>query len=230
MAQAELEHFRFLLEGELLAAIHPKRIPLEISAFTVRGEPIAYEEAVGGQYRPFVVGEAWGPPWSTTWFHVRGRVPDEWAGEHVVALFDLGFEGATGFTCEALAWRDGKPWRGVDPNHRWLPITGPVVDFFLEAAANPTATLSGAEPAESMIELRESEAPAFVFRQADLAIQDQRARSRALDYKVVLELAEATHSPALMAALESGNLKEVLSEPSRGRPRSHRHSLAVAPA
>jgi alpha-mannosidase len=215
MAQVELQSFRFVLENELLPAIHPQRIPLEVSALTVRGEPIGYDEAIRGTYLPFRVGEAWGPPWSTTWFHVEGRVPDAWGGRKVVALFDLGFDGPTGFTCEALVWKDGRPWRGVDPNHRWLPITGPVVDFYLEAAANVQATQSGAEPALSMIALRESGAPAFNLRVADLAIQDEHARKAALDYKIVLELAEATLTPELIKALESGELEEVLSRPSR---------------
>src|SRR5881296_837405 len=123
---------------------------------SIRSEPVPYEEAIRGEFRQIDVGDPWGPPWSTTWIHVRGKVPDEWAGQDVVALFDLGFEGATGFTCEALAWKEGRPWRGVDPNHRRLPIDGPEVDFYLEAAANPTATEEGVEPAPSMITLRES--------------------------------------------------------------------------
>ena len=31
-------------------------------------------------YEPFAIGTPWGPPWSTTWFRVHGRVPAEWAG------------------------------------------------------------------------------------------------------------------------------------------------------
>jgi alpha-mannosidase len=142
-----------------------------LTAFCVRGEPITYADAIRGDFAPFEVGDPWGPPWSTTWVHVRGRVPEEWAGQRVVALFDLGFNGPTGFTCEALAWKDGKPWRGVDPNHRWLPIDGPDVDFYLEAAANPRATEAGPEPAPSMIALRRSPEPAFVLRQAELSIR-----------------------------------------------------------
>ena len=84
----------------------------------------------------------------------------------------LGFDGPAGFTCEALAWKDGRPWRGVDPNHRRLPVDGPEVDFYLEAAANPCATEQGDEPAPSMIALRSSTEPAFVLRQAELAIWD----------------------------------------------------------
>jgi alpha-mannosidase len=147
-----------------------KATPLQLTAFCVRGEPISYADAIRGDFTPIQVGDAWGPPWSTTWFHVRGRVPDGYAGQTVVALFDLGFDGPTGFTCEALAWKGGKPWRGVDPNHRRLPIDGPDVDFYLEAAANPRATEAGTEPAPSMIALRESPEPAFVLRRAELAV------------------------------------------------------------
>ncbi|HYM97090.1 MAG TPA: alpha-mannosidase [Candidatus Sulfotelmatobacter sp.] len=145
---------------------------LDLTAHVIRGEPVTFADAMKGSFRPFHVGDAWGPPWSTTWFHVRGQVPEEWNGRSVVAIFDLGFDGPTGFTCEALAWRDARPWRGVDPNHRWLPIDGRNVDFYLEAAANPRASESGAEPAASMIDLRTSPEPAFVLREAELALWD----------------------------------------------------------
>lgn len=177
--------------GSLLDAIEQEHAPLELTAYSVRGEPVTFAEAVRGDYRPFQVGESWGPPWSTTWFHVRGQVRAEWTGKRVVALFDIGFQGNTGFTCEALAWRDGKPWRGVDPNHRWLPVASSDIDFYLEASAIPTAVVAGPAVAPSMIALRESGEPAFVFRQAELRVQDQSARKQALDFKVLYELALA---------------------------------------
>ena len=157
---------------------------LQLSVNCVRGEPISYADAIRGTFVPIAVGERWGPPWSTTWFHVRGRVPDAWTGLRVIAQFDLGFDGPTGFTCEALAWKDGKPWRGIDPNHRSLPIDDPDIDFYIEAAANPRATESGSEPAPSMMALRESPEPSFVLRQAGLAVQeshDEQASAVRLD-------------------------------------------------
>jgi alpha-mannosidase len=187
VAPVDLEAVR----DRLLAAVDGDSAPLELSAFSVRGEPIGYAEATRGDFQPIEIGGAWGPPWSTTWFHVRGTVPTAWAGRPVVAVFDLGFQGNTGFTCEALAWREGRPWRGVDPNHRWLPVSGNEVDFYLEAAANPTATLSGPVGAPSMIALRESSDPAFTLRQAELRLRDDSARKVALDFKVLLELAQA---------------------------------------
>src|SRR5712692_8710258 len=177
--------------GLLMAAAEQEHAPLELTAYTVRGEPVTFAEAVRGNYLPFHVGDGWGPPWRTTGFHVLGRVPTEWIGKSVVAVFDIGFHGNTGFTCEALAWRGGKPWRGVDPNHRRLPITSTEADFYLEASAIPTAVVSGPAEAPSMIALRDSEDPAFVFRQAELRIQDPSARKKALDFKVLHELAIA---------------------------------------
>ncbi len=189
-----------ILRDVLLPAVHRDSAPLEVSALSVQGEPVSFEEAQNGAYVPFHIGDPWGPPWSTTWFHVQGHVPERWSGLRVVAFFDLGFAERTGFTCEALAWKDGRPWRGVDPNHRWLPIDRPLVDLYLEAAANPVATLSGAESAASMIALRESPAPAFTFRQAELRIQDQVMRKIALDFKVLFELATALPEPSRRAA------------------------------
>lgn len=155
---------------------------LELTACLFRGEPVSYSQALDGVYTPLRVGDAWGPPWSTTWIRVRGKVPKEWLGRRVVAVFDLGFEAETGFTCEALAWKNGRPWRGVDPNHRALPITGPDFDFYLEAAANPRVAESGPEPSESMLRLRESPKPAFVFRRAELGLDESEpVRSHPLE-------------------------------------------------
>ncbi len=181
---------RLVLERSLVPSVLSGRADLELTAFSVRGEPVTYSDAVRGTFAPVQVGEQWGPPWSTTWFHVRGAVPRDWSGRQVVATFDLGFAGGTGFTCEALAWKDGRPWRGVDPNHRWLPVSGPEVDLYLEAAANPTASLSGPEAAASMVALREAAEPAFTLKEAALRVQDAARRRLAIDFKVLLELAE----------------------------------------
>ena len=223
--------------AKLMTAVEPEEAPLELTAHDVRGEPVTFAEAARGDYRPFHVGDRWGPPWSTTWFHVRGRVPVAWTGMSVVAVFDLGFQGHTGFTCEALAWRDGKPWRGVDPNHRWLPVGSSEVDFYLEASAIPTAVVAGPAEAPSMIALRNSKDPVFVFRQAELRIQDPSARKQALDFKVLYELAlalpEGDRRTEILEALnrfasskDPEDVKGVLSRPSTA---SH-HITAVGHA
>ena len=216
---------------DLLASVLRDSAPLELESFLVRGEPVTFAEAARGEYAPFHVGDRWGPPWSTTWFRVRGRVPDSWKGERAVAVFDLGFEGRhTGFTCEGLAWREGRPWRGIDPNHRWLPIDAPDVDFYVEASAIPTAVVSGPADAPSMLALRSAEQPAFVLRQAELRIQDAGARRLALDFKALSELAlilpEGPRRSELLDALarfarsnDPDELARVLGEPSSAHHR-----------
>src|SRR2546430_16072839 len=97
---------------------------LELSALLVPGEPIPYAEAVKGEFKPFRVGDPWGPAWSTTWFHVRGRVPDERGRRRAAVAVDLGWHLPTGFSCEALAGEDGRAWRGGHPNHSLLPGCG----------------------------------------------------------------------------------------------------------
>ena len=76
MMSPDLARYRELLEQRLLPTILRDSAPLQLSAFHVRGEPVPLADAMLGDYRPFQVGDQWGPPWSTTWFRVRGRVPD----------------------------------------------------------------------------------------------------------------------------------------------------------
>ena len=59
----------------------PATSPVEIRANHLRGEPVPYREAVAGSFVPFKVGDAWGPLWDTTWFHVTGAVPDDWGDD-----------------------------------------------------------------------------------------------------------------------------------------------------
>jgi alpha-mannosidase len=187
ITRARLEQ---VLDRWLAPAVHTERCPVEVSALTV-ADPISYDDAVAGEYRPLAVGDRWGRPWSTTWFRLNGRVPAAWRGESVALLLDLGGLGPTGFTCEALAWKEGQPWRGVTPNHRSLPVDGQSVDLLVEAAANPRAPWSGPDRAPSMIALRDSSEQLFVLRQAELVRPDEQVRQLELDFRVLLELALA---------------------------------------
>ena len=138
------ERVRKVLATWVRPAIFGPAGPLEVAAHHVRGEPITYAEAVARAYQPFPVGGAWGPPWDTTWFHLTGAVPRDWAGEEVVMRFEIGNAGDTGFGAEALVWSSDGPVQGLSPNHRRYRIAeraagGEAVDLYVEAAANPKA-------------------------------------------------------------------------------------------
>src|SRR3954449_7975736 len=77
-------------------AVHRFATPLRVEAHHVHGEPITAAAARAAAYEPFSVGEAWGGAWDTTWFHMTGAVPAEWAGHEVVARIGLGYRAMPG--------------------------------------------------------------------------------------------------------------------------------------
>lgn len=106
------------------------------------GEPVTFDQVAGAAFEPFAVGDPWGPMWGTTWFRVRGTVPEEWAGERVVLSVHLGYGGGTGFGAEGMVWSGDKPAQGISPNHREVVVAAPAsggdsFEVLIEAAANP---------------------------------------------------------------------------------------------
>ncbi len=130
---------RFTRE-RLVPAIHRDHRPLDVTAWVVPGEPVPFTAAVTQRFAPFAIGEAWGRPWGTVWFHVTGTVPDAWTGPAELAV-NLGFTGAQpGFQAEGTAYTaDGTVISAIEPRRRHLPLgpAGSAVDLYVEAAANP---------------------------------------------------------------------------------------------
>ena len=102
--------------------IHPLRTPVEVEAWHVGGEPVPLETALKASYEPFPVGGAWGPIWDTTWFRVRGQVPEAWAGREVVVLMRLIDKGWEGFTAEGLIYSQGKILKALNINRSDIPV------------------------------------------------------------------------------------------------------------
>jgi alpha-mannosidase len=131
------------LRERIRPAVYPRSVPLRSSAWHAPGEPVPFQQARAAEYQPIEPGAAWGPPWSTTWFHLTGEVPAEWAGKRVEAVVDLGFAlDRPGFQCEGLAYTmDGEPVKGLHPRNAWLAVDGERVEYLVEAAANPVIGL-----------------------------------------------------------------------------------------
>ncbi|WP_217167744.1 glycoside hydrolase family 38 C-terminal domain-containing protein [Streptomyces sp. AC512_CC834] len=121
-------------------AVYRDSCPTTITAWTVGGEPVPFAAAVTQTYRPFAPGQPWGRPWDTTWFDVRGEVPEDWAASGAELVVDLGFTGdQPGFQAEAMVYRpDGEIIKAIEPYNSWvaLPDPGPF-RLLIEAAANP---------------------------------------------------------------------------------------------
>ncbi|MFJ4685097.1 alpha-mannosidase [Streptomyces sp. NPDC088789] len=133
---------------------------VEVEAWTVGddGEPVSSRHALGlgrdpcrsrPDYRPFALGDAWGPAWATTWFRLRGTVAPHGPGP-VDLVIDLGwFDHSVGGHCEGLVFtEDGALVKGLHPRQHEIRLRGEgavhgLLDdrggfvLYVEAAANP---------------------------------------------------------------------------------------------
>ncbi|MEJ3747297.1 glycoside hydrolase family 38 C-terminal domain-containing protein [Actinomycetes bacterium KLBMP 9797] len=184
-----------ILRQRIRPAKYAAGVPLTIEAWQVPGEPVPVTEALAAEYEPFAAGDAWGPPWSTTWFRVRGTVPPEWAGRRVEAVFDLGFVGDwPGNQAEALVYDlGGIPIKGIAPRNTYLPVANPArggeeVGLLLEAAANPDILANGFLPTPLGDKATAGDVPMYRLATADLAVLDEEVWQLGLDLEVLSEL------------------------------------------
>ncbi|SCG01728.1 alpha-mannosidase, partial [Streptomyces sp. Ncost-T6T-2b] len=194
---------RTLVEGRLERALHQfvrpaqyaARTPLAVSVWHVPGEPVPVAEAIGADFAPFTAGTEWGKPWSTSWFRLRGAVPEEWSGRRVEVVVDPGFTGqGPGFQAEGMLYDHlGVPLKGVHPRNRHLALAHPAaggepVDLLLEAAANPAVLEHGFAPTPLGDVLTAGDRPLYRFASADLAVLDEEVWHLVLDIEVLSEL------------------------------------------
>ncbi|MEU7637975.1 glycoside hydrolase family 38 C-terminal domain-containing protein [Streptomyces sp. NPDC039016] len=193
---------RLLVEGRLTRALgqhirpaqYAARRPLRLEVWHVPGEPRPAADALAAAYEPFAAGDAWGPPWSTSWFRLTGEVPARWAGRRVEAVIDPGFTGdGPGFQAEGLVHdAAGVPLKGIHPRNRHVPVAAPArggeeVRLLLEAAANP-AVLRDFRPTDLGDVRTAPREPLYRFAGADLAVLDETVWQLVLDIEVLSEL------------------------------------------
>jgi alpha-mannosidase len=178
--------------------IYSHRAPLTVEIFgDLASLPLPTQIPVSG-FRPFSVGEKWGPAWSTAWFRFTAAIPSEWSGLPVAALIRLGALSNEGFTAEGLVWQEGRPTRAINVNRADVPLTssangGEQISFLVEAAANPSPRTwlpyGDPDPAPA--------APLFTLQHAELACFNPVAwnlhHDLAVAHGAMLELPE--HSP-----------------------------------
>ena len=203
---------RRVLTERIWPAVYSEAVPLDVAAAALPGEPVPPSEGFALEYAPVEVGTPWGPAWSTTWFRVRGVVPEAWAGRRVELVADLGFDPAmTGFQCEALVYRaDGTAVKSLNPRSQWVLVADPAqggdpVELYLEAAANPVLLdYQPFRPTREGDVRTSSTRPLYTTRRMDLAVLDPQVHALALDVEVLLELQdELAAAPRRMRILQA---------------------------
>ncbi|MET9358642.1 glycoside hydrolase family 38 C-terminal domain-containing protein [Streptomyces sp. NPDC006617] len=190
------ERVQRLHDQRIKAAIYAATVPFEVEAWQAPGEPVPFEEARAAAYAPFAMGSQWGPPWGTTWFRMRGKVPTKWAGKHVEAVIDLGFVGDwPGNQAEALVHlMDGTPLKAVNPLNQYVAIANPAtggeeIDYLVEAASNPDILADNFSRTTPLGDIHTAgDKPLYTFRRADIAVLDEDVWHLDLDIQVLHEL------------------------------------------
>ena len=181
---------RRLLEERITRELHERVLGLVVTDardLTATAGPTPSEQS------PIAVGDAWGPPWATTWFTFTGDVPAAWAGKRVEAIIDLGFRGdAAGFQCEGLVVDEqGRPVQGIHPRRTHLgvdAVPGPCT-IRLEAASNPSFPQFLSSPLGSPATSHDR--PIYRLRRCDLALIDGEAEGLVHDIDVLADLMRA---------------------------------------
>jgi alpha-mannosidase len=190
------ERVQRLHDQRIKTAVYAATVPFEVEAWQAPGEPVPFDEAASAPYKPFAMNTPWGPPWGTTWFRMRGQVPEEWAGKRVEAVIDLGFVGDwPGNQAEALVHlADGTPLKAVNPLNQYVAIGNPAtggerIDYLVEAASNPDILADDfAKTTPLGDKLTAGDKPLYTFQSADIAILDEEVWHLDLDVQVLREL------------------------------------------
>jgi alpha-mannosidase len=171
-------------------AMYAASVPFEVEVWHVPDEPVPVAEALAAEYKPFEIGTTWGPPWSTSWFRLRGTTPGDWAGRRVEAVIDLGFvDGWPGNQAEGLVYDlDGQPIKGIAPQNQYVPVTGEHVTLLVEAAANPDILAGGFVPTPLGDKRTAGDVPLYRLARAELAVLDEEVWHLTLDIEVLAEL------------------------------------------
>lgn len=213
LAEARIDRF---VADQIVPAVYRGRVPLDLTAWSAPGEPVPFRDAVGQEFEPVAPGLAWGAPWSTTWFHVTGQVPDGWSGDGtaVELVIDLGFSRMNpGFQAEGLVWRpDGTTIKGVSPMNQAVPWTGDGrIDVFVEAAGNPNiASNFGFVPTPYGELATAGSEPQYVLQCVDVALRDVAVWELLQDLTALIGLMKALPADSTRRASIRFGLEDLL--------------------
>jgi alpha-mannosidase len=211
--QRVIDRANRVLRERIRPATEAASSPLQITARALPGEPEPFAMATAPReaFRPAAIGDAWGPAWTTSWFHLTGALPGDWeealadaertrdrlgsTAPILVAMIDIGFEpdSGPGFQCEGLVHRrDGSIVKGIHPRSQWAPLElgESNVDLWVEGAANPDIAAAQFRPTHLGDGLAVDGPPLYRLTRADIVLLDPEVQALEIDLEVLLGWAE----------------------------------------
>ncbi|XP_077452949.1 alpha-mannosidase 2C1 [Stigmatopora argus] len=168
------------LRGRLYGETHP----LESVSSFMSSKRITLSEAQTQQFRPYKVGDNFGPTWWTCWFKVVLKIPSSWKGKEVHLLWES--DG------EAMLWRDEKPVQGLTKEGEKTSYIlsdclteeeEHIVNLYVELACN---SLFGAGQ-RSMIAAPDPN-KTFSVQKAELVVFNRHVRELLTDFELLIDI------------------------------------------
>lgn len=187
------------LDQVLRPHLYLDKAQVSVEVWEAPGEPVPFEEAVAQPFATRNLAQPWGRAWGTTWFHIRGTVPEQWTPRPDATaelITDLGFTtAAPGFQCEALAYDpQGTVLKATEPHNRYIRLLdsapGATVDIYLEAASNPDMARGWSfAPTQEGSPHTASPEPLYTVQEIALGLRDLQVAALITDLEVLLGLA-----------------------------------------
>lgn len=161
----------------------------------VTDEPVSFADIANYRFKPVAIGDEWGRNWQCAWFRLNARVPENWAGEKVIARLNLGGEGLV-FTA------DGTPLQGItDSSIFWASFLRDELPLYDEAAGGDNVELLVDAAANNYFGQTLNVHPRLDTKQPygystgkvtymELCVVDEEVRQLMLDIDVALSLLE----------------------------------------
>ncbi len=174
-------------------------VPLE-ARYCRTVNPVPFDQRLQERYRRISAGDAWGEAWDSAWFHLQGKIPEQWDGQEVVACLNFNGEACVfdpsgcpvyGLTSRSVfAHEYDKEIFCLTPRSRG----GDEIELWVEAAANHLFGIQReADPARDCPQ-RHGRHQGRVVKM-ELALFDRQLWQLLLDLEVMLGLMKGLHRP-----------------------------------
>ena len=159
----------------------------------VSEEPVGFRDKNRYEFKNIKKGSYWGRNWQCAWFHLRGRIPEEWKKETVIARLNINGEGLV-FSADRM------PLQGITDHSIFcadyindiLPlydsaVGGEDVELWLDAGANNYFGMEMAEHPRLDTPIPAGKTKAEV-KNLELCSVDENLRQLEIDIQVALSL------------------------------------------
>ncbi|CAG8529788.1 12341_t:CDS:10 [Funneliformis caledonium] len=171
---------------------------IELRVYSVPNlERVTFEEAIKCEFKKAACGDQFGPSWSTHWFHISVKVPENWKNEEVHFIWDSNSEGMI-WTVKGVPLQGLTGGYGSDRRAEYILTRcckgGEKFEFYLEMACNGmfgngSNTINPPDPNRT-----------FCLNTAELKVPNKDAWGLFYDFQIIRDMAKEIPEDSVRSA------------------------------